>query len=1234
MNITYTSKDYPLDLYLKFEEIPKDILAEMSEQISSALIESMSLHAYDNINILIQGIGNGRIELPLLERMHQKLPDVKFNIQAYDISQVMLTDFRKRLNNYNFSGNFNIHQKSIENIFNKGQKFDIIFSLFSFHFLKHKYYKLVDCLQKWGVIIVAEETGGFLAVENKDLVKDHRIRNYQQVSKSEYVKFWQYFHKKAKIHSIYSTDISYFIDTSYNNLIDTDLKWSWSLSNLTYADIKAFISGDQKVYGYFDYKEGMNQEIVDEWMEHMYKTPKDTIDRIEGHEIFLVRHPHYLNLKNNFPATPFKKEIIDDASTEDGREELLLKIQEHFYDLVSRELKNVIDSINIGVVSIDKDYPVFCKKFHPNSSDVQSYIKSIDPKQFEKAVKSFFKKEKIRDNGMTINRQKLEKYLDLNIGNEFKRYLAEINQFNPVNYLHIHSIGNNENFTGVLLIKAHREFTDEEIRFINSLIKRILLDPLLYALKNDAKRQIEDLKDVSTLNARSQIITRNLSHNIGSHVLNNLSNMNTFMEEVNNSLEFKSANPKVKQNHFTRFLDFLKKRMTFIADISGDAYPVFSSVKIADALEYYTNDNSQENKSFNTEKEKIEHERKHLNFIKKYLVKDIVPYIKLLKEDYEKDYYITISNDTLGYQGFYIIIENFIRNSYKYTRQSSKPIYKNTPKTIRGIYKPNPIDNGKARKSYHTFVQISEFENLNEKISRFERNHYIIDIIDYCGQENHKDRLEKSKDGKSYQVLKTLKKLLSDTILQPDSFNVRAGGWGLLEMKICAASLLNLKLKRLDDNLPYAPLLEAGYYKYGFKNGRESFKRLTTKGKGLLTKEQEKEFENFNLGFRFYVHKIKLAYIYLDKDLEEETFITSEKIQQLNSLGVAIGGLDMKRAFKYDFFIAKRTPEIEENIDPNQRNILLDKQVDIYNIISWINMYDRILDVETMLYKHLYKEPSKTYDHVLREYVQDNLKNSNQKREEKWTARFEKLIVEHGKTFKEKVLYCSHAHYNAFKNTINKPRQKPLFYENYRSQTATDKLISSLCGKYDTLLNIKLYESGASKILILDERLQRAIKTIGDKGQKYNELIAANIFIPKENETQQIKDTAIELNLSIINDLSNSDLILFKQAIITYIHEMHKREQLDYVIIHFSLIEKVLKSGVNEIAIDNCLKEIQKDFDYKIVLISGRSDPIIRPYGTYFIHFDSIDHYVFQAHGVTKYGLFNLLKNARKKIQA
>ncbi|HIQ49031.1 MAG TPA: hypothetical protein EYH58_05310 [Aquifex aeolicus] len=316
-----------------------------------------------------------------------------------------------------------------------------------------------------------------------------------------------------------------------------------------------------------------------------------------------------------------------------------------------------------------------------------------------------------------------EKNLEKDIIEKFARYLAWINMLADWKmYVYISvDISQEYNFGLVLLLKSYKNnIHNVASEIINRLRKQFVRDFAEYFLRKLRKKAI--------INAMATIMSRNMSHNIGSHIL----------FYINSD---KSVNVSEEINKFIRYL---QQRMDFIAYIStGEWLPVGSiHFLIEDVILGFLKQKLLLNYIGFSEGVKLD------NLVVNVCLND-KKVISLEKGEINRhskeDVKVFIPLGVVGFQALYSIFENIIRNSAKYGFATKKKEDKNTLEIT---------------------IKIEEEEDSNLVKLR------ISDNVSEVGEKKAKE-IEKE----------ILKPILSET----GEIDLR--NWGLKEIKICSTFL-------------------------------------------------------------------------------------------------------------------------------------------------------------------------------------------------------------------------------------------------------------------------------------------------------------------------------------------------------------------------------------------------------------------------------------------------------------
>jgi len=310
---------------------------------------------------------------------------------------------------------------------------------------------------------------------------------------------------------------------------------------------------------------------------------------------------------------------------------------------------------------------------------------------------------------------------------KFTKYLVWINAIADWKmYVYISvNISQDYNFGLVLLLKNHHENIPEKAqKIINKLRKQFI--------KDFAQHFFEKLRKKAIINAMATIMSRNMSHNIGSHVL--------FYINSDTSLF------GIDEVEIRKFMRYLQQRMDFIAYIStGEWLPVGSiHLLVEDVIMGFF-------------KQKLL--LKYLGFSEGVSLDNLIIEVFLngkpvvsfnkgqIEKKYKDDIMVFIPLGVVGFQALYSILENILRNSAKYSFAT----------------KENP-----------EALQIKIIIETDQS-----QNYVHLKIIDETSNmEQNKNKAEEIQ----HEILKPL---LSET------GDIELKNWGLKEIKICTIFLNN-----------------------------------------------------------------------------------------------------------------------------------------------------------------------------------------------------------------------------------------------------------------------------------------------------------------------------------------------------------------------------------------------------------------------------------------------------------
>ena len=370
---------------------------------------------------------------------------------------------------------------------------------------------------------------------------------------------------------------------------------------------------------------------------------------------------------------------------------------------------------------------------------------------------------------------------------------------------------------------------DEERSFFKEDgIVQSLLNIAVFTKRN--KVNIEKLKASSLKSSLAAVMARNQSHNIGSHVLNKMSSSQVakgffdiyknpelcFLQDFNikddaplskNFLNDKSSilvevkSKKINEDFYLAtfenseerykpvyiltqkpdadsldpaelsrvFNNYLKQRMDFVADVATSDQFALANKKflISDMF-----------RSFERNlllMHNISGKGAEFPFTFKF------EYYAKGADTPQKDFdpIVSIPNDVLGDQAFYILLENIIRNTAKHAPQKLGHI----TFTI------------KIEDNFDNFFKVSIYDNIEYVLTEEEKLEY----------KNNPDTMDKARRNKLLKLIAHRNNNIAQEILDPETNEIRAHGWGTIEMKIACCYLNRIPSTSIDE-IEYAPL--------------------------------------------------------------------------------------------------------------------------------------------------------------------------------------------------------------------------------------------------------------------------------------------------------------------------------------------------------------------------------------------------------------------------------------------
>jgi len=699
---------------------------------------------------------------------------------------------------------------------------------------------------------------------------------------------------------------------------------------------------------------------------------------------------------------------------------------------------------------------------------------------------------------------------------------------------------------GGLFVLADRDmagsgFFDEFIQLFERLVDKL-------AIRIINHYQLESILNHAKKSAIAAVMSRNMSHNIGSHVLAKLSSADSLMkfeEEVQlfEKLKTESESFFSKQQKktllkiygkVTALNQYLKLRMDFLADIATSV-PIFETPKnlYCDVIQWLMKSGCEN--YFELLLNNITGNEKKVTVRPGNINGDI--------------HTVAFPNDLLGVQALYVIIENIIRNTAKHSPGCSSEFniefdIQEVPKHDE-FYALTIYDNCKALDSYPQLV-----ENQNNRISQ---------------------------------------ELLKDGILRPNA-------WGVLEMKIAAAYLRKIDPAGID-NLSYnfngndtLQLLEAvrapddkgknlGYKLYLLKPRR----LLIADSSNTIADEKVKQLKNYGIWYitrinddflkQSYGHDFMLL-VNPSEELKEKVMI-NEKIFPARRFISNNDDSDIEGFIKFDF----NFNEVKAVDDRLKAETLFIK--------FWEKWTEKLMKIQSV--SKLVIEKWDKYD--------DKSRQSD-------------TIPLTGDNGNDKITAVLHHHPHMSDNEVS--FENSYYFEQYGSSSLSGYLTDRLKkdgGPGEAILRKQFAEAILTRVIIVDERIQEIAErekqeyiVKNDNTNPYwsKALEKLRIWVLPSSEANL---NAPEYTDSLINGIKKrvkgmpADFLVIHLGVLEIMCKTG--EQIDN-----EIKRKKISDCLNEfhVAQPEC----------RIVVISGRGRPDTLPADTLFLHYSLISQYVIE----------------------
>lgn len=704
--------------------------------------------------------------------------------------------------------------------------------------------------------------------------------------------------------------------------------------------------------------------------------------------------------------------------------------------------------------------------------------------------------------------------------------------------------------TKINVIKLHVE--DFLSQFSSSKVAEVI---------REKNRNLEKSKEIAEEQARkaayAQVFIRNLSHNIISHVLVHLQKGEEFSfdklkKHIQKSNTYQSSFllPWEKEQREITPIEQQEQLAIFFRYISNRCFYLNEAV-------YGITNTVAEKRVYGELFKQLDENRILLNYISgidnfKYQIH----FIKETEKGYEifnekNDISIMLPGGTIGEQAFYNIIENIIRNTAKHN--------------VIGM-----------QDCVHFVVKFSNSKSL--------KKYYEVEIFDSIAQKE------------SYRLIDRLNRMLLKSAFNMNNNQLRSYGLGQLEMKAAGAFLQQEDIAKIGE---FSEKTLKEYKKIG-KNVVEIFQEHNLTFLHAFTTNQVydealqnlRETENRYLGYRFYVRKPE-KYVFVFK---EDYFLEEKNKKALESYGISFlaveefkNSIREGQVYSHEFIFLQegdqdKLGELGECFYKTHN----DKQTNRKERVEALSLLpERLMLIEKDFAKKLIdsKDIEDFEKEVWEQWEGEKVEEINKNTTKVNQDIYRDNIGETGNGFNydecRQVVFFDHLNnYDTWKNLTAGVNTSLVTIEPLSS--AAQRKLPEFKNNLNEYIRVarkspicqKLVEAYFNKVIVIDERIQRAAESIypakDGQGVKEAEIFNyINVLIPEKEKIDLAKE-----------HFSNDD----KNAIIAYIDNIKKAE---FLVIHYGILERIYNNDTNRTEAIN--KQLNKWVrTTRVIVTSGR----------------------------------------------
>ena len=721
-----------------------------------------------------------------------------------------------------------------------------------------------------------------------------------------------------------------------------------------------------------------------------------------------------------------------------------------------------------------------------------------------------------------------------------------------------------------------------EKKILESIIKKTRRE-WRSVFKEELKEVRQEYMKHSLRSAVVAIMARNMSHNIGSHVLTKTS---VYEDD------------EVKKLH-----SYLRARMDFLADIPTSSSPILLPAKLyTDIMRVYKPFNedgqfTQNNKTFTLTQKILLDRISAVEEIKsdkiKFIYKKDGEKLDEINKLIEKDISFACPNGVLGHQAFYGIFENIIRNVAKHANVGEINL------TVK-IEDSWQLPEEECKKMSEAQKGKKETKNDLIKIT-------ISDNAVNCTYDKKEaKKVNSTKKGKIVTI-EELNHFISESIIDEER-KLRPENWGIKEIKICASYLRGFLPEEIETS-QIPPILKAV--------------KVNNKGKVITS-------NNIlgNLGYEFYLLRPKRIFV-VDGKFNDRNWAQDE-LNNLSSKGVDIRPSlkveEVKRGIKHDFLLLSQpNQEISDKIEKYCYYLPIRVVRDNGDIIDKLKN-NEIEEALMILWDGWIKELAngkKPIEDIIKVMTPTNVTVLN--------VLDPKMVMKNRELCElpQDVQYIIYDYYfwhgasegatkdqNILKNLNN--LRKNNFWEPYRNFHPISPILTYLPKDLNSkkILAYELIEAGLISMTIIDERIQESLENgelEWDNSGPREILNYMGINVPLKSDC--------DLNFRKTDDLKKR-----RENIENWVNDNSK--QCFVMIIHQGILDRIGLSQPKNA--EEWIQKMQNNCKVKHIIVdSGRGVPSNIPPNARFLHLSNLMRYTIEYK--SKYHLSKLVFASRTK---